>query len=196
MKQRTSEWFEARRGKVTASRVSALFGSPAARHSYLMQLVGQRLGMPEENYQSAAMRRGVLLEPDAILAYEIATDYNVIEVGFIDHPSISSFGASPDGLVADGCIEVKCLNVEKHLTVRTHQQPPAEYQWQIHSVMACTGALWCDYVGYHPADESGPVIIRVDRNDELIGNIEQEVEYFSEEVDMAYQHLRGMRNEP
>ena len=51
------------------------------------------------------MQWGVDNEPLARSAYEVAKDVLVKEVGFIDHPTITMSGASPDGLVGeDGLI--------------------------------------------------------------------------------------------
>ena len=61
--QGTPEWFEQRRGKVTASRIADLMaktksGYSTSRQNYLMQLLCERLtGKIEEGYKSAAMQK-------------------------------------------------------------------------------------------------------------------------------------------
>jgi hypothetical protein len=111
MEQRTEEWFAARCGKVTASRVADIIaktktGPSASRENYLAQLVCERLtGKPAESYSNAAMQWGTETEPFARAAYEARMDLLVTEVGFIDHPWITNSGASPDGLAAEGMVE-------------------------------------------------------------------------------------------
>ena len=64
MEQRTEEWFSARLGKVTASRVADVLskiksGESASRKNYKMELVVQRLtGKPQESFTNAAMEWG------------------------------------------------------------------------------------------------------------------------------------------
>jgi hypothetical protein len=101
MEQRTEEWFAARCGKVTASRVADIIaktktGPSASRENYLAQLVCERLtGKPAESYSNSAMQWGTETEPFARAAYEARMDLLVTEVGFIDHPWITMSGASP-----------------------------------------------------------------------------------------------------
>ena len=118
--QGTPEWFEQRRGKVTASRIADLMaktksGYSTSRQNYLMQLLCERLtGKVEEGYKSTAMQRGNDLEAEARNWYQLETGESVEEVSFIDHPEINFAGASPDGLVgAEGLIEIKCPNTAK-----------------------------------------------------------------------------------
>ena len=53
-------------------------------------------------------------------------------------------------------------------------------QWQ----MACTGRKFCDFVSYDPRfpDHLQLFIVRVDRDDALIADIEKEVRLFLDEV--------------
>lgn len=76
MEQRTEEWFAARMGKVTASRVADVIaktktGYSTSRENYLAQLVCEVLtGKPAESFTNAAMQWGVDQEPLARAAYE------------------------------------------------------------------------------------------------------------------------------
>ncbi|MCG9048484.1 YqaJ viral recombinase family protein, partial [Laribacter hongkongensis] len=71
MEQRTEEWFAARLGKVTASRVADVMaktksGYAASRQNYMAELICQRLtGTQEIRFSNAAMQRGTELEPHA-----------------------------------------------------------------------------------------------------------------------------------
>ena len=94
MEQRTEEWFAARLGKVTASKVADVLaktktGVSASRANYLSDLVVERLtGQQAEFYQNDAMQWGTDTEPQARMAYEANKNVLVDEEGFIDHPSM------------------------------------------------------------------------------------------------------------
>ena len=68
IEQGSPEWFEQRRGKVTASRIADIMartksGYSTSRQNYLMQLLCERLtGKVEESFKSSAMQRGNDLE--------------------------------------------------------------------------------------------------------------------------------------
>jgi putative phage-type endonuclease len=151
MDQRSDEWFSARLGFATASRMNdALAGSEtAARRGYLIQLVTERLtGQQQESYNSAAMQRGVDLEPVARMAYESKNGF-VDKTGFHKHPTIEWFGASPDGLVGDdGLVEIKCPNSTTHVDYILEGKVPTKYKRQMLAQLACTGRKWCDFVSF------------------------------------------------
>ena len=122
MEQRTPEWYAARCGKVTASRLVDVIartqkGWGAARGKYMEQIIAERLtGRPQDMRNVRSLSERADMEPDARDAYTFYTDNEVEEVGFIQHPSIEYAGASPDGVVADdGMIEIKCLDAATHV---------------------------------------------------------------------------------
>jgi len=100
--QRSPEWFAARCGKVTASRVADIIaktktGYSTSRDNYLAQLICERMtGKPAESYSNAAMQWGTDTEPFARAAYEARMDLLVTEVGFIDHPWIAEISSTLD----------------------------------------------------------------------------------------------------
>lgn len=156
MEQRSPEWFAARCGKVTASRLydvmaRAKSGYAASRQNYMAELICQRLtGKLEEGFTNAAMMRGTELEPVAREMYALNEfDAVISEVGLIDHPTIAGFAASPDGLVNDdGLIEIKCPNTWTHLQTLKTGTPKRQYLLQMHAQMMCTGRKWCDFVSF------------------------------------------------
>lgn len=153
MLQRTDEWIKARLGYLTASGMSNLTKTDGAtRANYRAQLITERLtGLPYEGYVSAEMTRGADLEAGAKHAYSEYYNLPVVDVGFVLHPKIKWFGASPDGLIGkDGLVEVKCPNTATHLTYWTERKVPAKYQPQMLAQLACTGRQWCDFVSFDP----------------------------------------------
>ena len=150
--QRTDEWFAQRLGFCTASRVAdalAKEGS-ATRENYLWQLVAERLtNQQQDSFTNAAMQRGTEMEPIARAAYEATTGTFVDLCGFMPHPEIQWFGASPDGLIgADGVLEIKCPNTSTHLQYRKAGKPPAKYRYQMMAQMVCTGRKWAEFVSF------------------------------------------------
>lgn len=201
MEQRSDEWFAARLGKVTASRVADVMaktksGPAASRKNYMHELLCQRLtGEREEGYESAAMKWGTETEPFARSAYEARFGVLVEEVGFIDHPSIPNFGASPDGLVGlEGMTEFKCPNTATHVEYLTGGNIDTRYIYQVQTQMACAVRKWCDFVSYDPRlpDKLSMFVQRIYWDDHMIGTIEDEVTQFNAELDALVSQLRGM----
>jgi putative phage-type endonuclease len=191
MEQRTDEWFAARCGKVTASRVADVIaktksGYGAGRANYMADLVVERLtGQKAQGFSNAAMEWGVEQEPAARAAYSAKTGILVEEVGFIDHPTVAMSGASPDGFAEEGLVEIKCPNTATHLEYVLAQLPPLKYFTQMQWQMACTNRPWCDFVSYDPRlpERLQLLVVRVPRDDEYIAMLETEVAKFLAELD-------------
>jgi putative phage-type endonuclease len=201
MKQQSAEWFSARLGKVTASKIDDImvkskYGESQYTKKYKLQLVTERLtNKVVAVFMNSAMAHGVEYEDEARVEYankmKLLIGKDVREVGFIDHPSINMSGASPDGLVdfpngdKDGLIEIKCPQPMTHTeTLETGviaKKHIHQMQWQ----MACTGKKWCDFVSYHPdfPKEYQLFIKRVERDNDLISRCEVDVINFLKEVD-------------
>jgi putative phage-type endonuclease len=198
--QRSPDWFAARCGKVTASRVADLMaktrtGWGASRANYKAQLVCERLtGCVEPSYSNAAMQWGTEKEPEARAAYCFRQDVDVMEVGFVDHPQVAMSGASPDGLIGeDGLLELKCPQSATHIETLLGQSVPAKYIYQIQWQIACTGRAWCDFMSFDPRlPASMQVFIqRVPRDDEFIAELEREVSAFLAEVEDTVSRLQA-----
>lgn len=191
MEQRTEEWFKARCGKVTASRVADIIartktGYSTSRMNYMAELLTERLtGLPFEGFKSSAMQWGIDNEASARDAYAFRSNADVTEVGFVTHPSISDSGASPDGLVGDdGLVEIKCPNTATHVETLLGGfagKYNVQMQWQ----MACTERKWCDFVSFDPRlpAKLQLFVYRVHRDDALIRELESAVTEFLGELD-------------
>ena len=201
MEQRTDEWFAARLGKVTASRVADVVaktknGYGASRESYMAQLITERLtGKPTEMFSNAAMEWGTEQEPHARAAYSAKTGELVEEVGFIPHHDIPGSGASPDGFVGDALVEFKAPNTSTHLEYVLAGKPPEKYVTQMQWQMAVTGAPWCDFVSYDPRlpEHLQMLIVRVPRDDKRIAELEDEVRKFLAELDEKVAKLKEIK---
>lgn len=199
MDQRTPEWYEARRGKVTASRIADLTartrnGWGASRANYMAQILAERLtGIVAESYTNAAMQHGIDTEPLARTAYEFFNDCAVEEVGFVDHPHIAMSGASPDGRVAsEGMVEIKCPNTATHIDTLLGTKIADKYMKQMYWQMACDKRDWCDFVSFDDRlpTEMQLFVKRIERDDKIISELEEQVEEFLAELDAKEKALR------
>jgi putative phage-type endonuclease len=203
MEQRSEEWFAARCGKVTASRVADIMartktGPSASRENYLAQLVCERMtGKPAESYSNSAMAWGTEQEPFARAAYESAKDVLVEEVGFVPHPSFSEAGASPDGLVGEfGLVEIKCPNTATHIQTLLEQKVPEKYNTQMQWQMACTQRHWCDYVSFDPRMAEGLQLFikRVEFDPVYVGKLDKEIINFLLDLEDKITQLNKLKD--
>jgi len=199
MEQRTEEWFAARLGKVTASRIADVMaktktGYSASRANYMAELVCERLtGRTGDFFQNAAMAWGTEQEPNARAAYEAYSGMLVTETGFVPHPTIAMSGASPDGLVGDAAlIEIKCPNTATHLETLLGADIPEKYRLQMQWQMACTGRPFCDFVSYDPRlpEHMQLHVVCYPADPAMIKIIEGEVQKFLAELDYKINELK------
>jgi putative phage-type endonuclease len=200
--QGSPEWFQARLGRATASRIADVVaktksGYSASRENYMAQLALERItGQATDSYTNAAMQWGISVEPLARAAYEVHAGVLVEEVGMIEHPRIAMAGASPDGLIgADGLLEIKCPNSATHVNTLRSRKPSGDYVTQMQWQMACTGRAWCDFVSFDPRMPDGLqlFVVRVPRDDERIAELEREVEIFLSQVDAMVRELNALK---
>ena len=168
--QRTPEWFDARKGHLTASQ----FGDWLTKTGKLAdkacltaasKCLAEMAGYPDPPpFETDDMRRGVEMEPIARDAFQIATGLTVDQIGFAKSKH-GFFGCSPDGLIlSEGSgLEIKCPRPSKLIQYIENGVLPDEYVPQVHGSMAVTGAkVWHFFAWY----EGFPYFhIKVMRND-------------------------------
>lgn len=200
MEQRTEEWFQARLGKVTASRVADVLakiksGESASRRNYKIQLVSERLtGERQESYINQAMQDGIDREQFARDRY-VQQFGEVEEVGFVKHPTLEA-GASPDGMVGDdGILEIKCPMGSTHTETLMTQDVPSRYIPQIQFQLLVTGRKWCDFVSYNPMfpEHLQVFVKRVEADTVYQKELELEVKQFLSEVDNVINKLKEIK---
>lgn len=199
--QRSEEWFAMRCGKLTASRFADVMniiagGKPGANRRALVTLLAvERLtGVTVETYQNDAMRRGTELEGEARAAYEAHTGDLVREVDFIQHPTLSFVGVSPDGLLdPSGMTEFKCpANMAKHLEALRSNEHATEYRWQLQGQLWVADREWVDAVSYDPRfpPHLRLAICRVHRDEPAIKQLTAECIKANEEIDAILSDLQ------
>ncbi len=115
MLQRSPEWFESRKMRITASEIGSVLGvNPyKSRNVFWKEKLSILRGEPEkERKYSFISEHGVKYEPvvqNIIRKRFPENPFPLYEYGMICHPTISFLGASPDGVLFDGTmVEIKC----------------------------------------------------------------------------------------
>lgn len=140
--QLSPEWFEARRGLVTASLAAACLGlDPYTSRQKAWRTI---LETEPDRQENGAMRWGSEHEAEARAYYEAEAGLFVETTGLWVHDDYPWLGASPDGLVgADGLVEIKCPQ-------SLPERVPVHHHLQMLVQLACTGRQWCDYLAWTP----------------------------------------------
>lgn len=215
MDQQSAEWWQAKLGKASASRIGDLMrrnkpkkgeqvGAWSADHkNYVREKVAERItGRNRDRRKVASLEHRLELEPEARAAYAFYSESPVTLqlVGFIDHPRIPNAGCSPDSLVnEDGGLELKCLDPETMIDLWLVGGFNEDYIYQSHFGIACTERYWWDLAAYCPEmpEELKLFVQRIHRDDIKIATIERAVIEFNEEVDLKVAQLHGlMRSVP
>ncbi len=151
--QRSPEWFEQRRGRLTGSMAGAALGIAPyqSKDDCLRALVRDMNGMESEFKGNVATEYGSANEELARSAYEIETGNTVQEAGFV--PFDDWTGASPDGYVGnDGLIEIKCpfgkRKDDEPEFASIEDQP--HYYAQIQVQLFVTSREWCHFWQWSP----------------------------------------------
>lgn len=196
IEQGSHEWKLLRAGNATASRIKDIVartksGYSTSRENYLTELVIERFGVLSAGFTNTAMQHGTETEPFARATYEGIRGVMVEQVDYVPHPSIKNAGASPDGVVEDGLIEIKCPDSKTHFNYLIANVVPEQYKPQMAWQMACTGAKWCDFVSFDNRVPEGLQYfeIRYMRDDAYIAELEKEVKKFLDEVNARYEQL-------
>ena len=164
VEQGTEEWLEMRRGRFTASTFADLFmkDTTAGFEKAIYKPVYERLtGESPESFTSGYMERGNELEPLAVEEYEMQTFSSATNGGFWTMGEW--IGDSPDRMVDDGVLEVKCPAYNTMINYLLKGELPRQYKWQVVGHMMCTDRDWCDFMAYHPALPA--LILRVNRDE-------------------------------
>lgn len=189
--QRSDHWYEARAGKITASRFGDVIavkrdGKPTAeRMRYMRELVFERLAMqPKHEVSSKSLNWGTEVEEFARRAYELRTGNIVTLSPFVLHPDHDFIGASPDGLIDDdGGLEMKCPHSEDVHVLTWLDGMPSDHMPQVQGNMMVTGRQWWDFVSYDPrqGDRFRLYVQRVQRDQDYIDRMLEELLRFQAE---------------
>ena len=143
MKQRTAEWFEARKTRLTASDLyDAVKGGNVS-----IRLAKKKANIVVDNinYNAIpALKWGTMFEPMATRSYsQKMNDIVIHDFGLICDTDNKHFGASPDGINELGImLEIKCPYSRKIIDGVI----PDKYRMQIQGQLAVCKLKECDYI--------------------------------------------------
>lgn len=193
--QGSPAWFGARAGIPSASRFSEIFttkGEPSKQaRKYMMQLAGEYVaGDKAETFQGWQMARGRDLEEEARGLYEIVQGCDVQTVGLVFEDERERLCCSPDGLVGEGGLEIKCPTMHVAVEYLFSDKLPTEYIQQVQGSMLVTGAPWWDFMSYYPG--LPPLIKRVERDNHFLDAVTPVVEQFLSDLGEVKTKLLAM----
>jgi putative phage-type endonuclease len=141
LKQRTTEWYEARKSRLTASDLEEAVSDANIR------LAKKKAGIVADttNYTTIPpLKWGTMFEAMAIRCYsQEREDINIHEFGLLPDPDLEHFGASPDGINDMGImIEIKC----PYSRTIIDNSIPYKYYMQIQGQLAVCKLEECDYI--------------------------------------------------
>jgi len=171
-KQRTAEWFEARRGKFSASKIKDLISCDRKTAKLPLSDPAKIIGIGEVAkkyiYKTAKERQYYRVPTATTWAMNFGTenekvikkilsekyDFEFEEVGFI-YDNEKKVGASPDGLNDDFVLEMKSPTSWETYMDRTEKEFDRKHQdfWQVQTQMLVAGKDRCLYVVALPPDE-------------------------------------------
>jgi len=203
----STEWFEHRKGAITASMFAEvrkrLKSGPrkgdfsTAAHNYAFKLAVERISgeiLDEPDFDPWQARRGRELEPEARLLYEERHEVLTEEVG-LALTEDGLFGASVDSIIGeDGIQEIKCFLAPAKLKGILLDGDIGECMDQVQGGLWITGRDWCDFTLYCPALRNigrELTVIRVERDDDYIAEMETDLWAFNELVINYQERLAG-----
>jgi putative phage-type endonuclease len=183
MEQRSKEWFEARVGVITGSRVGSILGvNPFQKEAEVLRsMVREFAGAESEFKGNAATDHGERMESVALAYYEKLTGNKVDQTGLVKHDEYDWLGASPDGLIGlDGGLEIKCPYWAKE-PYSVHDKP--SYFAQCQHVMEVCDLEWMDFFCY--ISEDVYLLERIERDRDWFENAFPKLEAFQANFRLA-----------
>lgn len=190
MEQRSSEWYDMRLGRFTASKISLILGKlttekgKTSLENLAIKKAGEMyFGQIENDFVSFDMQRGIDNEPMAFAKFSELMSLEFLQVeqcGFI--PFGLHGGASPDGKVSNGCnLEIKNPTIETFNKLVCTNEIKDEYNDQMQKQMLCLDtdlSYFFNYVIYCGKEYCHT--IEVPRNEQRISLIKERIEIATE----------------
>ena len=155
--------------------------------TYLHRKLAEKwMGFPIQSYGGGVMEQGSILEGEAIPMYEVAREVDVRRVGLILTDD-GLVGASPDALLDDRGIEVKCPQPHTHIKWLLDGVVPEDHLLQCYGGMFVTGLRRWDFVSY--CRDFPPLIVTVEMSDTVWDVIAEAVERFYKSMDEGWKKI-------
>jgi hypothetical protein len=177
VEQGSDEWFSLRKGRATASQFKSILtpGGKISKSSqgYIQKLVRECvIDDPMEFIGNKFTDWGNDMEEEARLFFAKKMRLTGDEVGFVNRADGAPIGCSPDWMIHptekvsskySSGLEIKCPQVDKHVSHVREGVLPDEYKLQVHGSMAVTGLPYWYFMSYFPC--LNPLIIKVERDE-------------------------------
>lgn len=173
--QQSPEWFEVKKLHFSASHASTILACGKGLDTLIKEMLSEYFSSAKyeeytSRYKNLEMQRGCDFEDMARQVYQLETQQQVEQVGFIEIDE--NIGCSPDGLVGeDGLIEIKNHNDNVFTQLMLDHKINKQYRDQMQMQLYVTGRKWCDYFGFNPNFEPCYVKIRVYPDPEIQCNL-------------------------
>ena len=161
--QAQEAWLKERWGKFTSSeihRLMAVKGLGEGAKTYIREKAAECMTpFVFDEFSTPAMEWGKEHELEAIVQFEQATGIRVNNTGKHQQFILSEcgqWGGTPDGVIFDSGVEVKCPKSANHLQyldvndAASLKEIESKYYWQIQSYMALTGKDFWYFISYDP----------------------------------------------
>jgi len=173
--QGSEQWFELRRGRVTASNFDRIM--TAVQCKYSAQAEGYQRDLLVESFcpdyakflGNKWTERGTEMEPEARAAFEVHTGLATEQVAFVTTERWQHVvGCSPDSLIPAGGssyasgLEIKCPSPFTHAEYIEKGMLPDAYKMQCHGGMIVTGLDTWHFFSYFPGLQPFHIIVRRD----------------------------------
>lgn len=206
VEQRSDDWFDLRKGIVTASKLATVIasgkdgGDSEGRAKYMKMLAGEIVtGQVAESFRSEAMDRGNRMEPEAFAWYERSRFADLTRIGFVRRTIINpigvkfSVGASPDAQVGDTGKGVEFKSMAPHLLIDVVKRGaagfPTGHRAQLQGTMWVCGWDEMDLVLYYTGWPNPPTFT-LQRDEAYIRMLAEQVETFSYELEKMVKSVR------
>jgi hypothetical protein len=190
--QGSIEWYQLHAGVPGASSFDRIITTKGElskqRGDYLYELAGEKiLGSTEEGYLSFSMQKGLEREAEARSLFEFVTGKEVKQVGFVFKNENRTVGCSPDGLLENAGLEIKCPMLKTHTKYLLEGKLPTDYFTQVQgSMWVCDYAMWF-FMSYYPGMPH--LILEVKRDNDFIGKLEISMANFIRDLKKMHQEL-------
>src|SRR3990167_3797707 len=133
-----TEWLEARRGRITGSRLEDVLEKKrgTGKKVGFYELIAERISLPGDGENP--MDRGHRLEDEALDRFEDATGKNLNRTLMLWlRDEQNKIAVPPDAFVSEEgqeiawAVEAKCLSAAKHIEICLTKEVPSEYDFQV-----------------------------------------------------------------
>jgi putative phage-type endonuclease len=194
--QLSEEWFKLKAGIPGASsfdKIVTTKGEPSKQSKkYMYQLAGEAIvGEKTEGYSNPTMQRGIALESEARELFKLINGVEVKEVGMCFPDERRRYLCSPDGLLSDSGLEIKCPLIHTHVEYLLGNSLPTDYIQQVQGSMFITGFESWWFLSYYPG--LPPLILRIKRDEKFIARLKEELERFCWDLSLMIKKLKEIQ---